>query len=227
MKINMLNIFLVALLLAGAATHAHSQQNTVDVNQPILSDKGESKPIYIKISGTSKGNRTYSVQLQGKWIKGKCEFQGIGEPYALFADLNFDNNLDVWVTGYSDSQGRSRCSDVWLFNPKTKQYEYNATLSKIHNLEVAPVEKKLEGGISNCGCAGQCFYHDTYLWQAGALIQIARREQDCGTDTVVYQESTLIDGKLTITHQEKGIPDEKEYAHRQNGELRFLNWSDK
>ena len=224
MNIVISNVFL-ALLFSGIATIAHGQQNTEEIHQSILSTKGESKHINMKIFHTSEGSRKYSIRLLGKWVKGKCELQGVGEFYALFADLNFDNHQDIWVTGYSDSQGRSRCSDVWLFDPKTNKYEYNADLSKIHNLEVAPLEKKLEGGISNCGCAGQCFFHDTYSWQAGSLIKIARREQDCGTDTVVYQEYVLIDDKLTVVHHEEGVPDDKEYSRRQNGELSFIDWS--
>ena len=225
MKIAILNIFF-ALLFAGPGTSAYGQQNSDDTNQPVLPVKGELKPINIKIFHTSKGNKTYSIQILGKRVKGVCKFQGTGKPYAIFADLNFDHNLDIWVTGFSDSQGRSRCSDVWLLNPITKQYKYNAALSKIRNLSVAPVEMKLEGGITNCGCAAQCFFHDTYIWQAGSLLRIARREQDCGMNTVVYREFNLIDGKLTITRQENGIPDDKEYARRQNGELHFLNWRD-
>ena len=222
MNIGILNI-LFALLFSGAATLAYGQQNSSDINQPILPVKGELKP-NIKIFHTSEGHKKYSIQILGKWVKGVCEFQGTGKPYALFADLNFDHNLDVWVTGYSNSQGRSRCSDVWLFNPKTKQYKYNSTLSKIRNLEVAPVEMKLVGGMSNCGCAAQCFFHDTYIWQAESLLRIARREQDCGIDNVIYKEFVLVDGKLTIMRQENGIPDDKEYARRQNGDLHFLNW---
>lgn len=224
MKVAILNIFLA--LLSGSGAFAYGHQTSVDNNQPTLPAKGEFKPS-IKIFHKPNGNKAYSIQILGKWAEGVCKFQGTIKPHAIFADLNFDQNMDVWVTGFSDSQGRSRCSDVWLFDPVTKQYKYNADLSKIPNLKVAPVERKLEGGIFNCGCAAQCFFHDTYIWQAESLLRIARREQDCGMDTVSYREFTLMDGKLTITRQENGIPDDKEYARRQHGELQFLNWHDK
>ena len=40
-------------------------------------------------------------------------------------------------------------------------------------------DQGIQGGIPNCGCAAQCFYEDSYKWQANKLITIARREQDC------------------------------------------------
>ena len=182
------------------------------------------KSTMLKISKSPEGEKTYSTKISGKWVKGICKFHGTGYPYRLSADINFDGNLDVWVTGYTNSQGRSRCSDVWLYNPKNKKYKYSATASKINNLEVASIEKKLEGGVSNCGCAGQCFFHDTYIWKSNVLLKVARREQDCDSDTVHYKEFVLTDGKLKLVRQVEGVADDKEYALRQNGELHFLNW---
>ncbi|MEQ6340167.1 MAG: hypothetical protein M3A44_00600 [Gammaproteobacteria bacterium] len=153
------------------------------------------KSLKLRVYYSSEGDKTHAIKLSGSWVKVECQFQGPSEPYALLADLNFDGNADIWITGFTNGQGRSRCSDVWLFNPKKKKYQYNVELSRIHNLEVAPQEKKLEGGIYNCGCAAQCFFHDTYIWQSGALLKIARREQDCE----IYREFVLIDGNPEVS----------------------------
>lgn len=226
MKTALFNIF-VALFFACTTSISFGQKNDFETTSSpsTLEAIKASKAINLRVFIPSKGNKRYSIKLAGHRIKGICTFQGTGEPYALFADLNFDGHLDVWVTGFANSQGRSRCSDVWIFNPENKKYEYNSIISKINNLEVAPQEKKLEGGVPNCGCAGQCFFHDTYIWQSETLLKIARREQDCDAETITYQESALLDGSLKIIRQEKGVPDANEYARRQNGELRFLKWN--
>lgn len=224
MKI-ILNLF-IPFLCAGISNLAFSEPNTLET-EPIKATKianSTSEFKNIKIFRTRNGDRKYSIKLSNKWVKGSCDFQGTGEPYALFADLNFDGNFDVWVTGFTDSQGRTRCSDVWLFSPKTKKYEYNTTVSKINNLEVAPKEKILEGGVFNCGCAAQCFSHDIYTWQSGRLLKIARREQTCDGDTIIYKEFAISDGVLKATSQVEGKPNADEYAHRQNGDIHFLKW---
>ena len=218
---------LIAILLIAFPFASFSQTANIESSMsthPILSAMEASKFKHIKTFLNQKGNKSYSILLSGKWEKGICDFQGHRRLYALFADLNFDGNQDIWITGYSDSQGRGRCSDVWLFNPITNTYEYNKSISTINNLEVAPIEKRLEGGIFNCGCAGQCFFHDSYEWELGTLVKFARRQQDCRDDSILYQESALINGTFQIIHQVKGMPDKKEYIHRQNGELHYLRW---
>lgn len=226
MNINFLNIFFILFFLC-QITFAYAHQNNIKhaPSQYWSATEKTTTPANIKVSLSAEGNKTYRIKLSGKWVKGSCVFQGTGKPYAHFADLNFDGNLDAWVTGFTDSQGRSRCSDVWLFNPMKKKYEYDATLSKINNLELAPQEKKLEGGVSNCGCAGQCFYHDTYIWQSGSLLNISRRKQDCdSSDTILYEELILKDGELKVIRQEIGKPDDNEYLRRQKGVLNFFEW---
>ena len=103
--------------------------------------------------------------------------------------MNFDGHADLWVTGYTDSQGRVRCSDVWLWDAPARQYSFNAPLSAIPNLEISIADQRIEGGIANCGCAAQCFYEDSYAWRASKLITIARRAQDCER----YREYRLSD----------------------------------
>jgi hypothetical protein len=128
---------------------------------------------------THDERQTYQLKIGKAWLKGHCASSGTGNLHALLADMNFDGHADLWVTGYPDSQGRIRCSDVWLWDAQAKQYTFNKPLSAIPNLNVSLADKRIEGGIANCGCAAQCFYEDRYAWQASTLITIARREQDC------------------------------------------------
>ena len=123
--------------------------------------------------------QTYQLKIGRQWLDGRCSSSGTGNLHALLLDVNFDGHADLWVTGYTDSQGRIRCSDVWLWNAPAQIYVLDTTLSAIPNLNISMADERIEGGIANCGCAAQCFYEDSYAWQAGELIAIARREQDC------------------------------------------------
>ncbi|MGK5037586.1 XAC2610-related protein [Janthinobacterium sp. LB3P118] len=123
--------------------------------------------------------QTYQLKIGKQWMPGSCSSSGTGNLHALLLDMNFDGHADLWVTGYTDSQGRVRCSDVWLWDTQAKQYSFNKPLSAIPNLDISIADKRIEGGIANCGCAAQCFYEDSYAWRADKLIATARREQDC------------------------------------------------
>ena len=123
--------------------------------------------------------QTYRLNLGKRWVAGSCSSSGTGNLHALLLDMNFDGHADLWVTGYTDSQGRIRCSDVWLWDAPARQYSFNAPLSAIPNLEISIADQRIEGGIANCGCAAQCFYEDSYAWRANTLITTARRAQDC------------------------------------------------
>ena len=123
--------------------------------------------------------QTYQLKIGKAWVSGSCSSSGMGNLHALLVDMNFDGHADLWVTGYTDSQGRIRCSDVWLWDAQAKKYSFNKPLSAIPNLDIRLADQRIEGGIANCGCAAQCFYEDSYAWQANNLITIARREQDC------------------------------------------------
>ena len=123
--------------------------------------------------------QTYQLKIGKQWIRGSCSSSGTGNLHALLLDMNFDGHADLWVTGYTDSQGRIRCSDVWLWDASAKQYSFNKPLSAIPNLDISIADQRIEGGIANCGCAAQCFYEDSYAWRADKLIATARREQDC------------------------------------------------
>ena len=123
--------------------------------------------------------QTYQLKIGKQWIPGSCSSSGTGNLHALLLDMNFDGYADLWVTGYTDSQGRIRCSDVWLWDTQAKNYRFSKPLSAIPNLEISIAGQSIEGGIANCGCAAQCFYEDSYAWHRKTLTAIARREQDC------------------------------------------------
>ena len=75
--------------------------------------------------------QTYQLKIGKQWIPGSCSTSGTGNLHALLVDMNFDGHADLWVTGYTDSQGRIRCSDVWLWDAPAKQYRFNQPMSAI------------------------------------------------------------------------------------------------
>jgi hypothetical protein len=147
----------------------------------------------------------------------------VDTPYVLLADVNFDGYADLWLTGWTEGQGRVRKSAVWLFSPATKQYELHQSLSQIGNLEVDPQGKTLQGGIANCGCAGSCFFYDTYLWQDTSLLPVARREQQCVENDLRYREWALMDGALKIVHEEHRSTDDADHTAAHS---HFINWAE-
>ena len=165
---------LIALLLSLISTAASC--GTLHLEKAATGSVGQAADIRY---ANHDDRQTYRLKIGNAWESGRCRSSGTGNLHALLLDMNFDGHADLWVTGYTDSQGRIRCSDVWLWDAPAKKYRFNKPLSAIPNLDVSVAQKTLEGGIANCGCAAQCFYADRYAWQAGKLLTIARREQDC------------------------------------------------
>jgi hypothetical protein len=176
--------------------------------------------VLVRRAGHPGGFETYSIRIGGRWRAGVIKATvGPGLDCAL-VDLDFDGSADVWVTGYDDGQARIRRSDVWRFDPRRGSYVFDRALSSLENLEVDPGARLLEAGIDNCGCAGDCFYRDTYEWQGGKLRRVARREQDCDT----YLEFAACGDSLCLVRQvPAGEPDHAEAVRRRTGGHRFLS----
>ncbi|MFY0576486.1 XAC2610-related protein [Cystobacter fuscus] len=182
------------------------------------------RAVELRIQRSADGEQGYSVKLSGKWRDGACRSADSSGLSALLVDFDFDGHADLWVTGFTDGQGRVRCSDVWLYKPPLKRYERHSELSSLQNLEIDPGARQLEGGMWNCGCAGMCFFHETYGWSAGALSKLSRRGQDCESEGIVYRESSVDSGAMKLTREVKGEPSSEEYDRRQKGSLKFLDW---
>ncbi|PHV15967.1 hypothetical protein CSQ90_15790 [Janthinobacterium sp. BJB303] len=174
--------------------------------------------------------QTYRLKTGKQWLNGSCSSSGMGNLHALLLDMNFDGHADLWVTGYTDSQGRIRCSDVWLWDTQAKQYSFNKDLSAIPNLDISIAEQRIEGGIANCGCAAQCFYEDSYAWRAGGLITIARRAQDCEryreyglnekNDLILMKDEIIDSGNS----DQQAIEHTKAYDWRRHGQIMRKPW---
>ncbi|WP_219116360.1 hypothetical protein [Janthinobacterium sp. UMAB-56] len=184
-----LTVFSLSLLLFLMSTSAYG--GTLHLDQAATGKVGQAAAIRYAYHDEKQ---TYRLKIGKQWIAGRCSSSGTGNLHALLLDMNFDGHADLWVTGYTDSQARIRCSDVWLWDASAKQYSFNQPLSAIPNLEISIAGQGIEGGIANCGCAAQCFYEDSYAWRENKLIATARRAQDCER----YREYRLNDKNALI-----------------------------
>lgn len=182
-------------------------------------------PVDLQITTDANGGERYSLLAGGKWLKGKWAGSGVDRLHALLVDLDFDGNADVWITGYTDGQGRNHPSDVWRYQPRPGTYVYDPVLSALPNLEVDLAANLLQSSLPNCGCAGQCFVYEEYDFADGALRKMSRREQTCKGKSVVYRESRYSQGKMRVTSQVAGDPGDEIARQRRKSPLKFVDWA--
>lgn len=178
------------------------------------------KPVHIQIFRSWEKSLSYQYTVDEKSQVGNLD--KMFDLDIILFDLNFDGFADIWASGCWNGQCRIRASEVWLFNPKNQTYMYNMQLSELKNLQVDIEKKLLEDGVWNCGCSGNCFYHNVYSWDKNNLIKIMRREQNCYQDGILYNKYNVVNGKLIITETIKGKPSPEEYLRRQRGDLVFF-----
>ena len=182
-------------------------------------------PVSLRVITDADGGESYIIQTGGKWLKGKWAGSGVDHLHAVLVDLDFDGNADIWITGYTDGQGRDHPSDVWRYQPLRAAYVLDPVLSALPNLEVDLAAKRLQSSIPNCGCAGQCFLYEEYDFAKGALRKISAREQTCQGKSVVYRESRLSGGKMRVTSQVSGDPGDETSRQRRKSPLNFVDWA--
>jgi hypothetical protein len=180
------------------------------------------RPVAVRLRRAPEGLESYTFQSEGRWLQGSFATHDPDGLRVALVDLDFDGLADLWVSGVEDLGMRSRRSDVWRFDPRTRTYVFDLALSSLENLEVDPVARQIESGVRDCGCGGRCFYHDTFVWSAGALRRVARREQNCLPAGTVYREFAQQGDTLRLVREVPGEPDSAESRRRQEGSLRFL-----
>ena len=182
------------------------------------------KPIAMRINTSGDGAESYRIRLGGTWKKGVWKGSGVDPMHVLLIDMNFDGHADVWVTGFVDGQARERPSDVWLYQPAIKSYRYDPALSALTDIEVDLGAKTIASGVSNCGCGGQCFFHEEYVWVKQALQKTLRNEQDCSEETIVYQEWRRSNDAFSMINRVVGPPSEDVESSRRKNSLNVVDW---
>ena len=91
---------------------------------------------------------------------------------------------------------------MWLFDPDRSVFVLDPAFSALPNLDLAPEQRRLAAGVTNCGCGGACRYGDVYAVEGGRPVRVLRYEQECvaaGDETVVrYREYERSRGSLRV-----------------------------
>jgi hypothetical protein len=113
-------------------------------------------------------------------------------------DYNFDGHPDKKVF---DSKGGGRYAvneqfNIFLFNPKTKTYEFHERLSLFCNPYPDPKTKKVHSSGRNGAMGGE---HEVYIWKESELVLIERTiiKDNNETEEIITTAEKLIDGKMT------------------------------
>ena len=98
------------------------------------------------------------------------------------ADYNFDGHGDLALETAFKQGNALYC--IWLFDPKTKQFEASPQLSQLTNPRPDPKTRTVISS-SKGGCIG-CSKQETYRWSKGQLIPVREEtvtQTDLGTST--------------------------------------------
>ena len=101
-------------------------------------------------------------------LKGFTTYHPFSEYDVEVKDLNFDGYQDLLLM-YDNGSGGS-WSHVWLFNPRTAKFDYNAQLSEFGSLEPDSAKHSLRSVSQNGACCGE----ETILgFERGKLVRLS------------------------------------------------------
>jgi hypothetical protein len=110
-------------------------------------------------------------------------------------DYNFDGYMDIGIVSW---QGIANIGyKVFIYNPKKKDYDYNAELSELSSL-MADAKTQTVTSSNRGGHAGMIYSFSQYKWEKGKLALIVERKQDYddGLDKYIRITKTLQKDKL-------------------------------
>ena len=95
----------------------------------------------------------------------------INDPADLvsFQDVNFDGFQDLVIYAHDGGAGPNSGNNYYIFNPETKQFIFNQTMSDLTQTEIDSKNKIVTAAWRN-GAANHGF--EKYKWINGALVQI-------------------------------------------------------
>lgn len=119
------------------------------------------------------------------------------EQFFLTEDFNFDGYDDLMLLeGWG---ARLRQYEIWLFDPKSKRFIYNADLSDLMSPN-ADKNKKIITTWYNRGSAARDYQYTEYKWKGKRLIKILEVDQK-GIEENKFHKiiKELHNGKLEVT----------------------------
>lgn len=100
-------------------------------------------------------------------------------------DANFDGHPDIVLPGMNGGAGPNSVDNVFLFDPVSQRFVYDATLSSLPQLSIDPVAKTLTSSVRNSCCDHAS---ETYRYRDGKLRLIES-----------WSERLSPDGEYTLT----------------------------
>jgi hypothetical protein len=177
-------------------------------------DPGADEMLFV-LRGTDNTIGTFStIQVLMKDKNGKYEVVQIldaqqSEPppsklgYFVTRDMNFDGYEDISLLTWWGATGNAGFN-YWLYNPKTKEFVFNETLSSLSN-PTPHTDSQTITTHSNGGAAGMIFVDQVYKYGNGEYVFIkeVKQEETDGTRGIFTRTTTeLKDGKMQVVKTE-------------------------
>lgn len=109
-------------------------------------------------------------------------------------DVNFDGHPDIWMYAHSGGAGPNDGNNYYLFNPKTKKFEYNQQLSDLTQVSIDSETKTIESAFRD-----GCCHHGgaTYTFKENQLDTLSIWDQQFGYSGIFAENYSKekIDGK--------------------------------
>lgn len=110
-------------------------------------------------------------------------------------DANFDGHPDILVPGMSGGAGPNSTDNVFLFDPASQTFVYDATLSGLPQLSINAAQRTVTSSARNGCCAHAS---ETYRYRDGRLELVERWEEALSVDgeSVETTRGVLRNGRM-------------------------------
>lgn len=143
-------------------------RNPVTTLNLIYNTKSGARKDYFEIS-------EFYFKYDGKIHHMKCDIIALDsvrlrQPKIFFKDLNFDGFEDLMIQR-EESGVRNLLFEIYLYNPKTKTFEFNSQLSSLFNCKGDKMKKVIISTVYN----GMKVSKEYFKWQKDSLVLIDKK----------------------------------------------------
>ena len=154
-------------------------------------EEGMLLPIAIKVMDTKTNKRVQQFDIA-------CGISYSGENISGFIrliDCNFDGYPDILTSAYTGGAGPNNISNIFIFNPKTKQFEFDEILSYLPQLQI---DSKTKTILSFYRASAGTHGTEHYKYRNGELVKVYFYEESFSlseNNTLEITEEKLVKGK--------------------------------
>jgi hypothetical protein len=156
-------------------------------------------PEAIRIVNRASGQVVQEIELSGAMGMFR-------KPTELLSavDADFDGHPDLVIPFGDGGAGPNSTNNFYLFNPRTKRYDYNAVLSEMTQVSINPNHT-----VSSASRGGCCQHsNETYRYIHGKLTLVASREENYTHDGkwIVTTTGKRVGGKMRFKTKRRPQP---------------------